>query len=262
MREDIMRVVVSVLLCCAATCCLAADAPPDPRLDPYFANPQVRQLMEWATFQLTFDGGTLSPDLAAGDATFSVVKTPRFATGVKGQALIAGGATGSGAGNYPRPGNAPLETQGAVALWLCPVNWTHVQGDNTTLFMTGNSSFYLQRQGPWIEGPVLKRAEGLQYLMLSKTTGNQCLMVGTNDWPNGKWRFVVANWSWPTMSLSLDGGEFMSATVKANPTTADFGGLFVGATGGEETLLDEVTIFRRPLTLAEVRVLYEAFKPK
>jgi hypothetical protein len=257
-----MRGPMLMLATLAAACCLAADAPPDPRADPYFAHPLIRPLMEWVTFQLTFDGGTLTPDLAAGESKVSPQGTPRFAPGLKGQALVAGGAEGSGAGIYPRGANAPLETQGAIALWVCPVHWTHVQGGNTVFVMTTNSSFYIQRQGPWIEGVTLKRAEGLQVLMLSKVTGNRCLMYGTKDWPAGQWRLVVANWSWPTMSVSLDGGEFQSATVRANPSAADFGGLVIGATGGEETLVDEVTIFRRPLRLEEVKALYEALRPR
>ena len=63
------------------------------------------------------------------------------------------------------------------------------------------------------------------------------------------------------MSFSLDGGEFQSISVKQNPTAANFGGLIVGSSGGEKTLVDEFTIYRRPLTLDEVRHLYEALKP-
>jgi hypothetical protein len=231
----------------------------DPRQNPYFAVPELRQLMEWATLQLTFDGGSLIPDMASGESKPAITGTPQFEPGLRGQALVAG--DGSGIGLYPKAGNAPFDTQGALALWICPVSWTHVQGGNTTLVMTTNASFYVQRQGPLIEGPVLKRAEGLQFLLFSKTVGNQCLMYGTNDWPIGQWRLLVANWSWPTMSFSIDGGEFQSGTVKGKPAAAEFGGIVVGANGGEKTLLDEVTFFRRPLTAAEVKVLYEALKP-
>ena len=37
---------------------------------------------------------------------------------MKGQALVAGGEDGSGAGIYARGANAPLETRGAIALWI------------------------------------------------------------------------------------------------------------------------------------------------
>jgi len=232
----------------------------DPRADPYFADPALRALMDWVTFQLTFDRASLVPDMAAGDFGFSPTKSPQFASGVKGQALVAGGDSGSAI--YAREVNASLETRGAISLWLCPLQWTHVNGGNTEFLMTTNASFYLQRQGPLHnEEGVVTRQEAMQFLMLSPVTGNNCLAFGTDDWPPGRWRLMVANWSWPTMSFSLDGGEFQSLSVKQNPTAANFGGLAVGSSGGEKTLMDELTIYRRPLILEEVRSLYEALKP-
>lgn len=253
--------VAALLLACLLSLSLA-PAQDDPRATPYFANAQLRELMEWACFQLTFDAGSFVPDLAQGESKPTLSGTPFFAPGLRGQALVAGGADATGVAFFSREGNAPLETRGAIALWVCNDGWTHVNGGNTTLVMTSNASFYIQRQGPLMEEEVVKRFEGLQYLMLGQTTGNLCLMYGTEDWPQGQWRLLVANWSWPTVSSSLDGAEFSSATVKANPTAAEFGSLVIGASGGEKTLLDELIIFRRPLTLPEVRVLYEALRPR
>ncbi len=258
-RRCALATAVPAALLAVSSLAAVADPPPltDPRQDLHFANPQLRALMGWVSFRLSFDSQSLVPDMAAGEARVTPHGTPRFAPGIRGSALVAGGDSGQGL--YTRGPNAPLELRGALSLWVCPLAWTHQNGGNTTLVMTSNSSFYIQRQGPMhnAEG-VVTRQEGLQYLMLSKTTGNQCLMVGTNDWPTGKWRFVVANWDWPTMSLSLDGGEFRSVSAKQPPAPADFGALIVGARGGETALLDEVTIYRRPLTLDETRELYRA----
>lgn len=251
------------LLMALAACwaaCACAEGLLDPRSDLYYRNLRLRDLMPWVTLQLTFDSDSLVPDLAAGDPAVTPHGQPLFAPGIKGRALVAG--DGSGQAAFARAGNANLETRGAVSLWVCPTGWTHHQGGNTTFLMTSNSSFYLQRQGPMHndEG-VVTRHEGVQFLMLSQVTGNQCLMVGTGDWPQGRWRLLVANWSWPTMSLSLDGGEFQSLTVKHSPGPEQFGALVVGASSGEQTLLDELTIYRRPLTLDEVRALYQALSP-
>ena len=255
------RCAVLLGLALASAAWARADGLLDPRSDLYYRDPRLRDLMAWVTLQLTFDGDSLVPDMAAGDPGMTARGQPLFAPGVKGRALVAG--DGSGQGIYARVGNAALETRGAVSLWVCPTRWTHQQGGNTTFLMTANSSFYLQRQGPMHndEG-VVTRQEGVQFLMLSEVTGNQCLMVGTSDWPQGQWRLLVANWSWPTMSLSLDGGEFRSVTVKQSPGPDQFGALVVGASGGGETLLDELTVYRRPLALEEVRALYEALSPR
>ena len=257
MRRLLWPLCVVLLLGTLTSFAFAQD---DPRQNPYFAVPELRQLMEWATFQLTFDAGSMVPDLASGDSKPGISGTPKFEPGLRGQALVAG--PGSGTCVYARDGNATFTTQGALAVWLCPVSWTHVLGDNTTMVMTTNASFYVQRQGPWFEGPVLKRNEGLQYLIFSKSAGNQCLMYGTNDWPMSKWRLLVVNWSWPTIACSLDGGDFASATLKGKPAPEEFGGILIGAGGGEKTLLDEITFFRRPLSLVEVKALYEALRPK
>jgi hypothetical protein len=129
--------------------------------------------------------------------------------------------------------------------------------------VTSNATFYLQRQGPaHNDEGVVTRHEGFQYLIRGEVTGNKTLMVGTENWPPGRWRFIVANWSLPTMSLSIDAGEFGSVTVKQVPDDDYFGSLAVGARGGERTLIDELTIYRRPLSLDEVRLLYETFRPQ
>jgi len=228
--------------------------------DPYSARPALRELMDWVTFQVSFDAGRMVPEMAAGEYDLSVHGTPQFEPGIRWLALVAG--EGSGRAIYPRGPNATMGTRGAVSLWICPVAWTHDKGGNTTFLMTTNSSFYLQRQGPMHnEEGRCTRHEGFQYLIRGEVTGNKTLMVGTEKWPPGKWRLIVANWSWPTMSLSIDGGEFKSASVKNSPDEDYFGKLVVGATGGEKTLIDELTIYRRPLTLDEVRLLFETFNP-
>ena len=91
----------------------------DPWADPYCATPALRELMDWVTFQLTFDAGSMVPDMAAGEYSFSLQETPQFAPGLRGQALIAG--EGSGRAIYPRGPNATMGTRGAVSLWICPV---------------------------------------------------------------------------------------------------------------------------------------------
>ena len=237
-----------------------AQAVEDPWKDSYCASPQLRGLMDWVSFQLTFDAGSMVPDMAAGEYEFSVQGTPQFAPGVRGLGLVAG--ADSGRATYPRGVNATMATRGAVSLWVCPVEWTHVNGGNTTFLMTSNASFYLQRQGPaHNDEGVCTRHEGFQYLIRGEVTGNKTLMVGTGEWPLGRWRLVVANWSLPMMSLSVDGGEFQSVSVKEVPGDDYFGSLLVGATGGERTLIDELTIYRRPLSLEEARLLYETFRP-
>lgn len=231
-----------------------------PRADLYFAHEGLRRLLEWATLKLSFDAGSMIPDLAAGEWQPRLLGEPKFQPGLRGLALVAGGDS-SGA-IYPRNRNATLDTQGSLALWLCPLEWTHYQGPNTEYVMTTNATFYLERQGPMHneEGQVT-RHEGLLGLVRGEVTGNLALVLDTTKWPNGEWRLIVMNWAWPSFSISQNGGEFSSLTTKAAPPPGYFGDLIIGSRGGEKTLMDEVLLFRRPLSREEVRLLYEALKP-
>lgn len=244
---------------------LSAPAAPvpestDPRADPYFARPELRALMDWVTFQVTFDGASLSPDMAAGEYKFTPRGTPQFQPSFKGLALQAGGETG--AAIYYRARNFPLETRGALSVWLCPLAWTRDNGPNTEYVMTANSTFYLERQGPLhnAEG-VVTRHEGLLYLMRGTSAGNQTLHADTVSWPQGQWRLIVLNWDWPVLGISVNGGDFSTATTTGKPRPEQFGDFVVGSRGGEVTLMDELMIYRRPLTVAEAQALYQAFAP-
>jgi hypothetical protein len=62
------------------------------------------------------------------------------------------------------------------------------------------------------------------------------------------------------MAFSVDGGPFQIGSLKSRPHEAEFGHLFIGSPGGEKTLLDEIYIFRRPLTEAEAKAIYEALQ--
>jgi len=249
-----------IVFICTLFLAAAAGDQGDPRTDLYFAHEGLRHLLEWATFKLSFDAGSMVPDLAAGDWQPRLVGEPKFLPGLRGLALLAGGE--SGAGVYPRERNATLDSQGCLALWLCPLEWTHEQGPNTEYVMTTNATFYLERQGPMHneEGQVT-RHEGLLGLVRGEVTGNQTLVLDTTKWPNGEWRLIVLNWSWPVFSLSQNGSEFSSLTTRAAPPAGYFGDLVIGSRGGEKTLVDEVFFFRRPLAREEIRLLYEALKP-
>ncbi len=243
-----------------APICIAEPASPS-QDDPWCADPVLRALSERITFQVTYEGDTMVPVMAIGEWAPKIMGEPVFVDGPFGRALRCGG--GSAIATYPRGPNATLAMRGAVSMWICPVDWTRVNGGNTVLTKCTASRFYMQRQGPAHDDTgKLTRHEGIQFLMLGDVTGNKNLMTSTVKWPPGKWRLLVASWSLPTMSFSIDGGEFMTTTVKEIPDDSYFGDLMIGGVNGELTLLDEVTFYRRPLTRAEALHIYETFKPE
>ena len=217
--------------------------------------------MEAVTFHASFDANSMLPDMAEGPAYAPTlfgswdnrIRAPQFADGLFGRALVLG----TGGAMYPRPGNVLLEKRGAAAVWVRPEHWLRPRDDNCVLAMTSNSTFYLERQGPDQDkdGRVL-RQEGVLYLVLlpGKTSAT---LNGGSDWANGRWYLLVANWSWPTIELSVNGGPFQIGSLSATPAEGIFGGLVLGDRSGRpHGLLDEFMAFRRPLTREEAQLLY------
>jgi hypothetical protein len=254
------------LLLVLAMAAAAVAAPPAgwgslPATDTWLAGREFESLTDALTFHLSFDAGTLRPDAAAGAKFEPALQppaagkapAPEFAPGLKGQALVLG----TGAAWYPREGNLPLEHQGAIALWVKPLDWQRPNGGNVIFVVIGGCRFYLQRQGPALakDGSVL-RQEMIQYLV--KASGEQRLFtcLGDGAWENGRWYLLVANWRWPHLALSVNGGPFETGTLPAQPAADNFGGVQVGDVWAERTLLDEVMFFRRPLTQEDVAALY------
>ena len=248
----------------------AADETPAPGtpvpFDSPYLRPEMRDLMAAVTLHVSFDAETTTPDMAEGPKYapkfVGVPKQdaagPRFAPGLLGKALVLG----SGAAVYPRAGNVLLEKRGAVAVWIKPEGWQR-PNDRTCLFaMTTDAAFYLQRQGPLLgEDNKVRRHEVIQYLV--RDEGRR--LAGTSDysaWTNGRWYLLVANWSWPTFELSVNGEPFAGKSLRGTPGKDVFGDLVVGDRGGSPRgLLDELTAFRRPLSLEEARLLYQLLNP-
>jgi hypothetical protein len=217
--------------------------------------------MEAVTFHLGFDAESMLPDMAEGrqyaPSPFGTwdnrTRAPQFADGLFGRALVLG----TGGATYPRAGNMLLEKRGSIAVWIRPENWQRPRDGNCVFAMTTNSTFYLERQGPDRDkdGRVL-RHEGILYLALLPGKVSATLSGGS-EWVNGQWYLLVANWSWPTMELSVNGGPFEIAALSATPPDGVFGGLIVGDRGGQRRgLLDELLAFRRPLSREEAQLLY------
>jgi len=237
---------------------------PLPAAESPYLRPEFQRLMDAVTLHLSFDRDSLVPDLAEGDeyrpavspASWNVTPGLQFADGLLGRALVLG----SGCAVYPRAGNVTLEQRGAVAMWIQPQNWQRPRDGNCVFLMTGNSTFYLERQGPDLDDQGrVRRQEGILYLTL--VPGMRSATIdGGGDWQNGQWYLLVANWSWPTLELSVNGRPFAVQSLSQPPAEGVFGNLVVGDRGGAARgLIDEVFAFRRPLTLEEVQLLWLQF---
>jgi hypothetical protein len=230
--------------------------------EPYQRLPALERLMDWVTFGLSFDGETLTPDMAWGESRGKLSPTAEFAAGLVGRAARIGGHKDGAWGIFDRAGNFPIARRGALSLWLCPLGWDHRNDGYTPILRTTRNSFILERQGP-LEMPdgKTKRNEALLALLITRETGSTSVAAPCGNWANGQWHLVVVNWSWPRLELSVDGGPLVAKAAKAPPQETSFGDLYVGSPSGSPTLIDELFIYRRPLAEGEIRGIWEAFRP-
>jgi hypothetical protein len=228
----------------------------------FYLRPDMRRLMDAVTLHVSFDADSLTPDMAEGPQfkpqVFSSANKerpqPQFADGLVGRALVLG----TGGAVYPRTGNVLFGHRGAMALWVQPQQWQRPRDGNCVFAMTSTARFYLERQGPDVDDAgQVRRQESVLYITFLPQGRGSTLADGT-PWQNGQWYLIVANWSWPTMELSVNGQPFSVRSLPETPPEKDFGDLVVGDRGGQERgLLDELFAFRRPLTLDEVQLLWQ-----
>jgi len=251
-----MRHVLSTLLMLSAVA-TADDA------DPY-REPALRELMAAVTFYVSFDEG-LQPDLAAGKAYAPKIhgnyaktrKQPEFVDGLLGRALVLG----TGSAVYPTAGNAPFESRGAAAFWIKPLEWKSDK-DGTSVFVLAGRHLIVERQGPQ-SGPDgrVRRHAGILCIGRGEKIQGRASTIMAPDLKNGEWYFIAVNWSWPRIEMSINGAAPHAKSTAGRPLADAFPRFNVGARGGSRALMDELLIFKRPLTPAEVRRLYRALRP-
>jgi len=233
---------------------------------PYL-RPEFRRLMDATTLHISFDADSMKPDMAEGPSFAPSVfasrgkayPEPQFADGLVGRALVLG----TGGAVYPRLDNVLLEDRGAIAVWIQPQNWQRPRDGNCVFAMTSNATFYLERQGPDVDDDGrVRRHEGILYIANLKPARAMTINGGA-DWKNDRWYLLVANWSWPTMELSVNGGPFKVRSLSRVPDESVFGSLVLGDRAGKPRgLLDEFFAFRRPLSLDEVQLLWQLRPPE
>ena len=178
-------------------------------MGPPYLREEFRPLMEAVTLHVGFDSDTLAPDMAEGAVYEPRVfasaggAAPQFAAGLIGRALVLG----TGGAVYPRRKRALGEPRGDRD--VDPASAVATSAGRQRVFtMTSNARFYLERQGPNVDADGrVRRHEGILYLaFLSGVRG--ATLDGGGAWENGQWYLLVANWSWPTMELSVNGQPF------------------------------------------------------
>ena len=211
---------------------------------PAWAQPTLTAV----SFRATFDA-TLDADLAAGRPTPKAVDgNVGYDTGRYGQALVAGE---DGAGVSYRIERNLDTSKGALSFWFLPVNWT-----------PGELRAHLFVHSPFA---------GI-FRILNDEAGQLVFEIGTDlgqrrrvsaplaNCAQGEWVHVVVNWSAEALELFLNGkaaaktpceARFLPRIVNSNLVVGDL----PHARGREtvrKTLIDDLTIYRRPMGADEL----------
>lgn len=257
-----------------APLCLAADAPLRQDDAAPAVNPGIERVNAAVVFYVSFEHGA-DADMALGDAKcIAGEKLPRFAEGRFGRALLLG----SGAGNLKYQGKANLDFQhpGAFSFWIAPKRWIRREESSfrpllrfITIPGRKRGSFIVQRQGFKPPRDDLLWAGFAAFP--EKVDHVWCADYGTLKWKDGEWHFIAVNWDRRGLELSVDGTpfrrkdlpvpmdqEYLFAQEEESIFSLGYARASGGGEDGEETLLDEFVIYRRPLSNEEVNDIYAA----
>jgi len=210
------------------------------------------------TFHASFDEG-VDADFAKGDATGNpaVVGEGRvqLVEGVSGKALLSGR---DGVGMmYEIAGNLKIE-EGTLSMWVRRVEWLDAKGDMS------HSLFQVGRPGKGYFGFQKARFNRslpyVQFYMIQYPWRQSLALNVAGDvtgWKPSEWHWIVMTWTAEQMSLYVDGLKkgsrgFTPPLSERDLTSTRFS---IGKTSGgsEQTAVDEVRVFDRAFSEAEVR---------
>lgn len=206
---------------------------------------------EHVLFYAPFDGST-GAVLARGNARANAADGLGYVPGIRGEAVVVGGMDPEAARagipgfGYETAGNLRRE-EGSVSLWVQALDWESPDGHNHQFVTIPGKgvTFYLYVFHP-----------GNTWWLLLKKDGNRPVGRLGITWRPGEWHHLAATWREGEMALFVDGQE-SGREAENVPLPAELGERFsIGNLGQARTAFDELVIFDRALTPAEIAALH------
>jgi hypothetical protein len=227
-------------------------------------NDSVAFLKNDIAFHVSFDSKNPGPDM--GELEVKKVKSNlEYAPGLSGQAILISGQP-TAAAEY-QPPHPLFQGTGSICFWVMPQSWIQRGTSDSRSYIVflratvGNGSLIIERQG-FSTNP--KRMDYLLILLNKAMEGTPLAVAdATEKWEDGTWHLVVINWDEKGFDASIDGRDLKRTNYSRPLAKSDFTGqekFTVGygeADSTEKTLLDEITVFKRPLTQVEIRKIYK-----
>lgn len=215
------------------------------------AQSQALPASEWRTYHARFE---------PGDESTANHPPSAFASGHRGRALRI--APGSGSKELAVRGVVDLARPGAITCWVRPLDWRQpgpaseyvpvirVVGSGTAVALVERDRRYAGRDvDVWIAG----------FFALASRAEIQMQRELDSLWPNEGWHFVAFQWDATGFSIQLDAGRPARMALPGADLAAEFprqtSTLLIGSGATEGFLVDEVSVWSRPLTQQELSAL-------
>jgi len=251
---------LAVVLALSASALCAGESRPD--FPPF--TPTLRLFSDDILFYKSFDDESPGADMAVGEARALAVRGKvRLRPGLWGSAMLFGDGEGAEL-DYAMAGNMPVPRPGALSFWINTLGWKRAADEPSVYFFHafGAGVICLQRQGD-LEGGrkrgncFILTCHGLPGIpnIAASTTSD-----ATQKWRGGEWHLVAITWRPSLLEAYLDGEPLQSIPLKRPIRLDEFaqGRFRIGALQGEPTLVDDFAVYRRPLSAAEVKALWDA----
>ena len=199
------------------------------------------------TLLARFDGTTTTAQGAASKSQTGV----KFGSGKFGQSLAATGATQV---DYDaKQGAVASSSEGTASMWI-KSEWTFPCNNPHPFFGLDDTGVYTDCEPPGYLGV---------YVDFSAKTGIGASIPpvsGQATWTTS-WNHLVATWSQgsPALTITLNGAAGQSTTATWTPPDAVANVIHVASSGTSPgALLDDVAVWTRPLSPAEIQTIYLA----
>lgn len=219
-----------------------------------FTGPAAAWEAEEVLFRASFDGSA-KPEVARGNPEAQLHGKIEYTEGKLGQAVIVGEM---GAVSYQSAGNLDPQA-GSIAMWVKPLNWKW-DDDKFHIFFDSHGLGWLMLH-KFYSAPM-----GVLCRIADEYDNANYAAAPTTGWPKDDWRHFVGTWTRNEQRIYVD-GELISVNSNYQKMPRKFADTFsigqqkpsfdVPEAPADSTAIDEVMIFKRPLTRKEAAALHE-----
>ncbi len=239
-------------------------------------------------FAVDFDNWSVNAGFAKGDPKCYSFKNPdlqlRMFPGIKGQGNALAMTNGENC-TYKLPGNFDAR-QGTVSMWVSPQNWKVSSSKWQQFFVVSTPKFTISLyKYIWAKHLMFYLRD--RNLPKKKQTFTAMTMLEDKNWPVGKWHKLDITWDAKGMKLYIDGvmpavyhknsqlrkpfEKFQNPLTFPAPESLKKYYMTIGMPKGSrknsgtdlsyKTAYDDIKIYNRPLSAAEIKNAYEKYFP-